>query len=128
MVSLELKLKIAQEVNGGQYMGWKVHKARKMPHRTVLHYAYIIRKGLSLHSSAGRPPLIDSQAVNEIIEYLRLHPDPNYSEYRMLVITKCKETWYRRHRHADETILPPKVSARAVAIHMKKLKEKAKEN
>lgn len=125
MLSLEEKLQIAQEVNTGPYLGWKVHKKRNIPHRTVLHYAEVIRKGLALHKGSGRPRLLDDQAVAEVLEFLSSRPDPNYSEYRALVILKCKETWLRRNIHNIEGIEPPKASADAIYRYMKMLKLKA---
>ena len=79
-----------------------------------------------MYESAGRPRLLDTQAMNEILEFLATNPDPNYSPYRALVIQKYKETWLRRHLLIDDPSEVPKVSVRAVAVYMKKLKTEAK--
>ena len=125
VVSMEVKLQIAQEVNAGQYLAYKVHKERNINHRTVLKYANMVKKGLALHSSSGRPRLLDEVAMLEVLNFLALNPDPNYSDYRSLVITKCKETWLRRHKYTNDIFQAPKVSKRAVATYLKALKEQA---
>lgn len=55
MLSLVLKVQIAEEVNAGQFLAYKVHKARNIPYTTVVKYAKKVRNGLALHKSAGRP-------------------------------------------------------------------------
>ena len=126
MVRLEVKLEIAQEVNSGPFKAWRVHKERNMPLRTVVKYAHMCKKGLAMHESAGRPRLLDTQAIDEILDFLSSDPDPNYSTYRALVLKKCNETWLRRHLLIEDDSQAPKVSVRAVAVYMKKLKTKAK--
>lgn len=57
--------------------------------------------------------------MTEVLEFLATRPEPNYSEYRALVILKCKETWLRRNKHVNNIAEALKVSVRAVKQYMK---------
>jgi transposase len=87
----------------------------------IQYFAKRIKKGLPLFKETGRPPKLDTESVESILQQLRQTPTMSKLQIHQLVRQENKNTFARRYPHEALSATKQKISSLTVRRWTEKL-------
>lgn len=128
-ISVEQKVWLATQVNTGKLSAYELHKESKVAARSVYRYAYKLRKGLVIREKSGRPPALDEESENMVLNLLKENPNVERRVLIQFIRDQHMKTWHRRHSNhgsdLDPNTLqkPNKLSMRSIDRYLIRIME-----
>ncbi len=88
---------IAHEVASGHQENISFRMKYNLNKRTINSYKTKYQRNIRMREEGGRPPCVDEDAQEVIIQALRQNPDMTEFQLRSLIRTKHKESWQKWH-------------------------------
>ena len=95
-ITVDQKIWLATQVNAGKVSAYELHKENKVAARSVYRYAYKLRKGLMIREKSGRPPALDEESEEAVLNLLRDNPSVERRVLIQFIRDQHLKTWTRR--------------------------------